>query len=347
MWRVRLALLALLVVAVLRPGPRWGFPAGVAGLATASLGLVGHAAMQEGLIGAAHRLNHALHLMAAAAWLGGLPPFLVCLALFTGSGGRRDALAAMRRFSRLGHVVVAAALASGALNVAMTSGCAPGRRRLSRRALRKNPRGRRHDGAGAGQSLRCSRRGSAAAARAAQALAVERGCGDRAGARRHRFGERLCDAGPALGALDADELRLFAHDAVLQGQRHRVADGRLRGRVGDQHDGDIVAVVAAERASARSIPARSRDRPCAWRWSPSSPAGRAPRAARNSRPRGAATRRARPPPAPRPGGRKPAAPRRGRRRRDRRRRPTPSPCRRRRVRRGSARRPRRRRSSRR
>lgn len=122
-WRARLALLALLVFAALRPDPRWRFPALVAGLATASLGLVGHAAMQEGPLGVAHRLNDAVHLLATAGWLGGLPMFLASLALF--ANGRRDALAAMRRFSRAGQYVVAAVFATGALNIALTSGAPP------------------------------------------------------------------------------------------------------------------------------------------------------------------------------------------------------------------------------
>jgi putative copper resistance protein D len=121
-WRVRLALLAALVVAALRPGERWRPPALIGGLALASLGLVGHAAMQEGLLGAAHRLNHALHLLAVSAWLGGLPPFLVCLALFAQSRERRDALCAMVSYSRLGHFAVAAVFLSGALDTIMTTG---------------------------------------------------------------------------------------------------------------------------------------------------------------------------------------------------------------------------------
>ncbi len=119
-WLARLALLAALVAATLRPG-RWRAVAALSGLATASLGLIGHAAMQQGLAGAAHRINHALHLVLAAGWLGGLPPFLLCLALYARAPERRDALAAMRRFSSVGHAVVAALFLTGALDVAMTA----------------------------------------------------------------------------------------------------------------------------------------------------------------------------------------------------------------------------------
>jgi putative copper resistance protein D len=123
-WQGRLALLALLTVAALRPDRRWRAPAALAGLCVASLGLVGHAAMQEGALGVAHRLNHAVHLLAVAGWLGGLPAFLVCLQRFRQSRGR-DALAAMMRYSRVGHFAVAAVFVSGALEIAMTTRALP------------------------------------------------------------------------------------------------------------------------------------------------------------------------------------------------------------------------------
>ena len=45
----------------------------------ASLGLVGHAAMQTGVEGVRHRANHAVHLLTTGAWIGGLVPFVMCL----------------------------------------------------------------------------------------------------------------------------------------------------------------------------------------------------------------------------------------------------------------------------
>ena len=124
-WQGRLALLVLLVIVALRPDRRWRAPAATGALCVASLGLVGHAAMQEGALGAAHRLNHAVHLLAVGAWLGGLPAFLVCLRRFAHSRENRDALVAMMRFSRAGHFAVAAVFVSGALDVAMTTGALP------------------------------------------------------------------------------------------------------------------------------------------------------------------------------------------------------------------------------
>ncbi len=122
-WQARLVILILLTIATLRPDRRWRAPALVSGLAVASLGLVGHAAMQTGALGLAHRLNHAAHLLLTSYWLGGLPPFLVCLRSFT--CGRRDTLGAMMRFSRIGHFAVPGILLTGAVDVAMTTGALP------------------------------------------------------------------------------------------------------------------------------------------------------------------------------------------------------------------------------
>jgi putative copper resistance protein D len=97
----------------------------LSGLMLASLGLVGHAAMQTGVVGALHRANAALHLLAAGTWLGGLIPFVLCLDLASRPGLRRDAVKAMMRFSFFGHFVVAAIVATGVANIALTSGRVP------------------------------------------------------------------------------------------------------------------------------------------------------------------------------------------------------------------------------
>ena len=124
-WQARLVILALLCLAALRPDARGRAPAVLAGLAVATLGLVGHAAMQDGLYGAAHRLNHALHLLTTSAWLGGLAPFLACLTLCSGPERRRDALEAMMRYSRAGHFWVPLVFVTGAFDVAMTTHAVP------------------------------------------------------------------------------------------------------------------------------------------------------------------------------------------------------------------------------
>ena len=116
-WSLRLGLLAALGLLTWRRPGAVAAHLTLAGFSLASLGLVGHAAMETGWPGAAHRAVHAVHLLAAGAWLGGLPPFLACLALSQGPLGA-EAAAAMGRFSRLGHWVVAALIATGAANVA-------------------------------------------------------------------------------------------------------------------------------------------------------------------------------------------------------------------------------------
>ena len=125
-WIARLVLAAALVVAaVVAQRGRWTAIAVLSGLMLASLALVGHAAMQTGLLGLAHRANHALHLLAAGAWIGGLLPFVMCLDATARNAVRRDAVAAMMSFSFWGHFVVAAIVATGIVNIALTSGHAP------------------------------------------------------------------------------------------------------------------------------------------------------------------------------------------------------------------------------
>jgi putative copper resistance protein D len=122
-WQGRL-LLALALVAALalrRRGPSTLILA-LSGLLLASLGLVGHAAMQTGALGALHRLNHVLHLLAVGAWLGGLPMFALCLNAYRDPALRRDAVVAMRRYSDWGQFDVALVIATGLVNVALTSG---------------------------------------------------------------------------------------------------------------------------------------------------------------------------------------------------------------------------------
>ncbi len=79
-WAAHLALAAALVaVVVFAPRGRWAATSLASAAVLASLGLVGHAAMQTGAEGLLHRLNHAVHLLAAGAWIGGLIAFAMCL----------------------------------------------------------------------------------------------------------------------------------------------------------------------------------------------------------------------------------------------------------------------------
>ena len=124
-WIAHLALAAALVALAFAPGPRWTSIAIVSGLTLASLALVGHAAVRTGLEGMAQRANHALHLLTAGAWLGGLIPFAMCVSAYADARRHRDAVTAMMRFSFWGQFVVAALVMTGAANVMLISGRVP------------------------------------------------------------------------------------------------------------------------------------------------------------------------------------------------------------------------------
>lgn len=125
-WLARLPLLALLGLTVIfTPAVRPALPALLAAFALASLALVDHAAMQTGGLGIAHRANDAIHLLLTGGWLGGLPPFALALAASRRPELADAAAAAMLRFSAIGQCAVVAILATGAGNVAMTSGHFP------------------------------------------------------------------------------------------------------------------------------------------------------------------------------------------------------------------------------
>ena len=125
-WAVHLILAtALVAVVVFGPRARWAATAVASAALLASLGLVGHAAMQTGAEGILHRANHAVHLLTAGAWIGGLIPFLMCLGAYKRDDLRREAVKAMTRFSFWGQFIVAAIVLTGAANIALTSGRPP------------------------------------------------------------------------------------------------------------------------------------------------------------------------------------------------------------------------------
>ncbi|HLJ72847.1 MAG TPA: copper homeostasis membrane protein CopD [Roseiarcus sp.] len=124
-WRARLALALLLLVLAFWRGVPPAIIAALSGLFLASLGLVGHAAMLEHAAGLFERANQALHLLAGGFWLGALPPLLICLRRLGEPGFEAQAGVALRRFSGLGHVAVAAVLATGIANTFMILGRPP------------------------------------------------------------------------------------------------------------------------------------------------------------------------------------------------------------------------------
>lgn len=121
-WALHLALAAALVVVVgFNARARWAATSLASAALLASLGLVGHAAMQSGAEGVLHRANHAVHLLAAGAWIGGLVPFAMCLRAFERDDLRKDAARAMAGFSFWAQFIVAAVVLTGVVNIALTS----------------------------------------------------------------------------------------------------------------------------------------------------------------------------------------------------------------------------------
>ncbi|WP_343646018.1 copper homeostasis membrane protein CopD [Enterobacter sp.] len=110
-----------MVLATLTAGVAWLAPHKASRLLLLAMGQlvllagVGHAAMNDGAAGALQRLNHALHLLCAAAWLGGLLPLLFCMQLAKGRW-QTAAIYTMMHFSRVGHYAVAGVLLTGILN---------------------------------------------------------------------------------------------------------------------------------------------------------------------------------------------------------------------------------------
>jgi putative copper resistance protein D len=123
LWRLVVAAALVGALALGRAGPSVALVVGAA-LLLMSLGLVDHAAMQTGAVGALHRANDAAHLLATAAWLGGLPMFALSLSAYRDSRLAAEAVTAMRRFSFWGQFDVALVVLTGVGNVALTSGFA-------------------------------------------------------------------------------------------------------------------------------------------------------------------------------------------------------------------------------
>jgi putative copper export protein len=125
-WTAHLFLAATLVTVVaFGPRARWAGITTASGALLASLGLVGHAAMQTGAEGVLHRGNHAVHLLTTGAWIGGLVTFAMCLRAYRRDDLRKDAVRAMTDFSFWGQLNVAAIILTGVVNIALTSHHAP------------------------------------------------------------------------------------------------------------------------------------------------------------------------------------------------------------------------------
>jgi putative copper resistance protein D len=121
-WLVRLALAAVLAASLPWRSADKARTA-LAALLLASLALGGHAAMDgDTTRGVIHVLNHAVHLLAGGFWLGSLLMLPACLARLRNPAECADAAAALRRFSRSGHVAVVLVIASGVVNTVLVLG---------------------------------------------------------------------------------------------------------------------------------------------------------------------------------------------------------------------------------
>lgn len=95
----------------------------IASLAFAvSIAWTGHSAATIGAMGYLHLVADALHLIAAAAWLGGLVPLILLLVATRADRVRPCARDAVERFSTLGIVSVAVVALSGLINAAILVG---------------------------------------------------------------------------------------------------------------------------------------------------------------------------------------------------------------------------------
>ncbi len=125
------AWLVLAVASCLSIVVRWLLPhhhtplAVLAGLTLASLSLTGHAAMNVGLLGTLHAGIDIVHVLSAGAWLGGLVAFVFIMRATRDVAERPHAIAALCRFSSLGHVAVTLVILSGVANSLLILGHLP------------------------------------------------------------------------------------------------------------------------------------------------------------------------------------------------------------------------------
>ncbi|POT59322.1 hypothetical protein C3432_00915 [Citrobacter amalonaticus] len=122
-WQIVLALVTLAAALIVpRSLPRLLLMLSIAQFIV--LAGVGHATLNVGVVGAFQQINHALHLICAAAWFGGLLPVIWCMRMAQGRW-HQQAIYTMMRFSRYGHFAVAGVLLTGIANVVFIRGFSP------------------------------------------------------------------------------------------------------------------------------------------------------------------------------------------------------------------------------
>jgi len=124
-WRWHLLIAGVLVVLCAMRRVQPVYRVALATLLLASLGLIGHAAIEQGPRGIGHKTNDAVHLLAGGLWLGGLVP-LGTLAIQAARSKNRAYLSLLRnalpRFSRIAYAAVALVAVSGLINAMLLVG---------------------------------------------------------------------------------------------------------------------------------------------------------------------------------------------------------------------------------
>jgi putative copper resistance protein D len=124
-WSLRIA--GLVALAALATWPlasfaRWPtFISALSGAQLVGLAWLGHAASGAGAERTAGLVSHGCHVLAAAAWLGGLVPLLQCLRRPTAEADSAHVQAVLESFSRIGIAAVGTIAATGMVNAYLRS----------------------------------------------------------------------------------------------------------------------------------------------------------------------------------------------------------------------------------
>ncbi|HXP96958.1 MAG TPA: CopD family protein, partial [Telmatospirillum sp.] len=122
-WRIRLVFAAVAAgLSVRQRGGGRRLLLVMAAFQVASLGWIGHAAMEEGMAGLFQRANQSVHLLAGGAWIGALPSILILLVVARNNAAGGEVETVLRRFSGYGVAAVVLLLISGMVNVWVRSG---------------------------------------------------------------------------------------------------------------------------------------------------------------------------------------------------------------------------------
>jgi putative copper resistance protein D len=122
-WRWHLLVAAILVLVCLCRQPKRPVVLILSLGLLASLGWIGHAAMDEGAARIGHELNQTGHLLAAGLWLGGLAPLAWVLRRARLLPGEISLVCvALRNFSHMGYAAVALIALTGAVNTRLLLG---------------------------------------------------------------------------------------------------------------------------------------------------------------------------------------------------------------------------------